>query len=163
MFILSGEVGHVTRHVWHLFKVKRSMVKVTRSRYVSADKNAINRQLMVISTSNLVGIIDVGVDACGILFRSVDQTNQKWKYGGHSAYKMQKSTENVAKSLKLCTLIGNRSWWMERRCLNLHRKFINNRFCACAVQMLLKTAANETICSTLKSDTVNRRRRERLQ
>ena len=26
---------------------------------------------MVISTSNLVGIIDVGVDACGILSRSV--------------------------------------------------------------------------------------------
>ena len=24
------------------------------------------------------------------------------------------------------------------QCLNLHRKFINNRFCACAIQMLLK-------------------------
>ena len=30
---------------------------------------------MVISTSNLVDIIDVGVDACGILCRSVGQTN----------------------------------------------------------------------------------------
>ena len=33
-----------------------------------------------------------GVDA-GILSRSVCQTNRKNKYGGHSAYKMQKSME----------------------------------------------------------------------
>ena len=33
-----------------------------------------------------------GVDA-GILFRSVCQTNRKYKYGGHSAYKMQISME----------------------------------------------------------------------
>ena len=33
-----------------------------------------------------------GVDA-GILYRSVCQTNWKYKYGGHSAYKMQKSME----------------------------------------------------------------------
>ena len=52
---------------------KRSKVKVTRSRDVSTDKNAITRQCVVISTSNLVGIIDVGVDACGILSRSVGQ------------------------------------------------------------------------------------------
>ena len=44
-----------------------------RSRDVSADINAVTRQLIVISTSNLVGIIDVGVDACGILCRSVGQ------------------------------------------------------------------------------------------
>ena len=42
---------------------------------VSADKNAVTRQCMVISTSNLLGIIDVGVDACGILCRSVGQTS----------------------------------------------------------------------------------------
>ena len=47
------------------------------SRDVSADKNAITRQCMVISTSNLGGIIDVGVDARGILSRSVGQTNRK--------------------------------------------------------------------------------------
>jgi len=41
----------------------RSKVKVTKSRDVSAGKHAITRQCMVISTSNLVGIIDVGVDA----------------------------------------------------------------------------------------------------
>jgi len=67
----------VTRHAGQLLKAKRSKVKVTRSRDVSADKNAITRQWMVISTSNLVGIIDVEVDACGILSRSVGQTNRK--------------------------------------------------------------------------------------
>ena len=52
-------------------------VKVTRSRDVSADKNGITRQCGVISTSNFVGIIDLGVDACGILSWSVHQTNRK--------------------------------------------------------------------------------------
>ena len=60
-----------------MFKVKRSKVKVTKSRDVPTDKNAITRQFMVISTSNLVGIIDMVVDACGILSRSVGQTNRK--------------------------------------------------------------------------------------
>ena len=46
-----------------------------------------------------------------------------------------------------CTLVGNQGGRIERRCLNLHRKFINNRFCACAVQMLLKMAVNAAICS----------------
>ena len=77
VFKLGSNVGHVTRHELQLFKVKRSKVKVTRSRVVSADKNAITRQCMVISTSNLVGIIAVGVDACGILTRSVGQTIRK--------------------------------------------------------------------------------------
>jgi len=43
------QIGHMTRHVRQLFKVKRSKVKVTRSGDVSADKNAITRQSMVIS------------------------------------------------------------------------------------------------------------------
>ena len=77
VFKLGGRFGHVTRHVWQLLKVKRSKVKVTRSRDVSPDKNAVTRQWMVISTSNLVEIINVGVDACGILSRSVGQTNRK--------------------------------------------------------------------------------------
>jgi len=76
VFKLSSKVDHVMRHAQQLFKVKRSKVKVTRSRDVSADKNAVTRQWMVISTSNLVGIT-VGVDACGILSRSVGQTNRK--------------------------------------------------------------------------------------
>jgi len=66
----------MTRRVRQMLKVKRSKVKVTRLRDVSADKNAITRQCVVISTSNLVGIIDVGVNACDILFRSVGQTNR---------------------------------------------------------------------------------------
>jgi len=74
VFELGSKVGHVTRHAQQLFMDERSKVKVTKSRDVSADKNAITRQSMVISTSNLVGIIDVGVDACGILCRSVGQT-----------------------------------------------------------------------------------------
>ena len=53
----------MTRHVLQMLKVKRSKVKVTRSRDVSADKNAVTRQWMVISTSSLVEIINVGVDA----------------------------------------------------------------------------------------------------
>ena len=84
--MLGCEVGHVTRHKPQVFKAKRSKVKVTKSRDVSADKNAITRQCMVISTSNFVEIIDVWIDACGILSRSVGQTNRKWKYGGHSKY-----------------------------------------------------------------------------
>ena len=77
VFKLRSKVDHVTRHAQQLFKVKRSKVKVTKSRDVSADNNAITRQWMVISTSNLVGIIDMGVDACGIFSRSVSQTNRK--------------------------------------------------------------------------------------
>ena len=77
VFILGGKVGHVTRHARQLHKVKRAKVKVTRSRDVSADTNAITRQCEHISTSNLVGIINVGVVACGILSRSVGQTNRK--------------------------------------------------------------------------------------
>ena len=53
-FKLFSKVGHVTRHAQQLFKVKRSKVKVTKSRDISADKNAITRQWVVISTSNLV-------------------------------------------------------------------------------------------------------------
>ena len=67
----------MTRHAQQLFKLKRSKVKVTKSRDVSADKNVITRQCMVISTSNLVEIIDVGVDACGIISRSKDRLRSK--------------------------------------------------------------------------------------
>ena len=77
VFKLRSKVVNVTRHAHQLFKVKRLKVKVTKSRDVSADKNAITRQCMVISTSNFVQIIDVGIDACGILSRSVGETNRK--------------------------------------------------------------------------------------
>jgi len=49
-----------------------SKVKVTRARDISGGKNAITSQC--IPTSNLVGIINVAVDASG---RSVGQTNRK--------------------------------------------------------------------------------------
>jgi len=75
--LANSKVGHVTRHAQQLFEDKRLKVKVTQSRDVSTDKDAITRQCMVISASNLVGIIDVRVDACGILSRSVGQTNRK--------------------------------------------------------------------------------------
>ena len=55
LFKLSGKVGHVTCHVRQLIKVKRSKVKVTKLRDVSVDKNAITRQCLIISISNLVG------------------------------------------------------------------------------------------------------------
>ena len=72
VFKRGGKVGHVTRHAGQLLKVKWSKIKVTRSRDVWADKNVLTRQCMVKSTSNLVAIIDVGVDECGILYRSVN-------------------------------------------------------------------------------------------
>ena len=40
VFKLGNKIGHVTRHAQQLFKVKRSKVKVTKSRDVLADKNA---------------------------------------------------------------------------------------------------------------------------
>jgi len=91
VFRLGGKVGHVTRHVRQrqLFKVKRSNTKVTRSRNVSPDRT-LTRQWMIIATSNFVGIIAVGVDACDIFSRPVCHTSRKHKYGGHSAYKIQK-------------------------------------------------------------------------
>jgi len=42
VFKLGGRVGHVTRHVSQLFKIKRSKLKVTKSREVSAEKKRYN-------------------------------------------------------------------------------------------------------------------------
>jgi len=106
---------------------------------------------MVISTSNLVGIMNERVDACGIYTFYVSRSNKlEVKIWRTFRNIMQYSTENVAKSPKFCALLGNRGRRIERWCLSLHRKFINNRFCACAVQMLLKMAVNVTICSTFE-------------
>jgi len=57
---------------------------------------------------------------------------------------------NNAKSPKVCTIIGNRGRRIERRYQNLHLKCINNRCCACAVQMLLTVAGSATKCSTFE-------------
>jgi len=102
VFILGGEVGHVTRQDnCSRSKVKRSKVTVTRLCAVSADKNAMTRQRIIISTSNLVGIIDVGVNACDILSRSVGQTNWKQKYGGRSENAELNGNRSVAVSQHL--------------------------------------------------------------
>ena len=53
VFKLGSKVGHVTRHTQQLFKVKRSEVKVTKSRDVSADKNAITRQCLAYQLQTL--------------------------------------------------------------------------------------------------------------
>ena len=74
------------------------------------------------------------------------------------AVKINGKRRQIAEILHSSKKSGRR---IERRCLNLHRKFINNRFCACAVQMLLKMAVNAT--KPLKFNTVNRHRQERLQ
>ena len=44
VFKLGSKVDNVTRYAQQLFKVKRSKVKVTKSRDVSAGKHAITRQ-----------------------------------------------------------------------------------------------------------------------
>jgi len=53
VFKLGSNVGNVTRHAHQLFKVKRSKVKVTNHMTYQQTKK----------------IIDVGVDACGIISR----------------------------------------------------------------------------------------------
>jgi len=131
-------------------KVKRSKVKVTKSRDVSPHTNAITRQWMVISTSNLVRIISTWGSTRVVYFLGqwVKQTGSRNMADiQHIKCKINGKRRQIA---EIFTLIGNRGRRIERRCLNLHRKFINNRFCACAVQMLLKMARNATICSTFE-------------
>ena len=41
VFILGGKVGHVTRHVQQLFKVKRSKVKVTHKKFTLSRASAL--------------------------------------------------------------------------------------------------------------------------
>jgi len=52
---------------------------------------------MVIPTLKLVKILNLKVEACDTLSKSIGIQDRKYKYGGHSAYPMQKSTENVLK------------------------------------------------------------------
>ena len=103
-----------------VFKVKRSKVTGHRSRDISADKNATTLQWMIISTSDLVGIIDMGVEACGILSRSVGQKTGSRNMADIQHIKCKNERKNVAELLKFCTLIGNRGRRIERRCVNLH-------------------------------------------
>ena len=45
----------------------------------------INKERIGVGASNLVGIIDMGVDACGILSRSVGQTTREFLLPGRFA------------------------------------------------------------------------------
>ena len=142
--------------------VQGQKVNVTRSRAVSADKNAITRQCMVISTWNLVGIIYAGVDACGMLFRSVGQTNQKlkiWRTFSMKNPKINGKCRQIAEILHYNKKSGSAN---RKAVSKFTPKCISHRFCTCAVQMLLKMAVRLN-AQLLKSYTVNRRRRERLQ
>ena len=64
--------------------------------------------------------------------------------------KCKKTTENVARSPKFCTLTENSGQGNRTAVSKFTPDFINNRFCACLVQMLLKMAVNATICSTFE-------------
>jgi len=53
---------------------------------------------MIVSTSNLVQLFHREGETRDTLSSSVGKINRKYKYGGHSTCRMQKSTENVFKS-----------------------------------------------------------------
>jgi len=82
----------VTSHVLPLSKVKRSKVKVTRSRNVSAPTT----RWIVVSTSNLVEMINVGVSTRGTLCTSVGQINRKQKYGRHFAFPIKNQLKTAS-------------------------------------------------------------------
>jgi len=62
---------------------------------------------MVVSTSNLVETVTARCASRDTLSRSGGQLERKYKYGGHSGYPKQKSTENVLVSPKYRALKGN--------------------------------------------------------
>ena len=55
VFKLGTKVGHVTHYAQQLFKVKRSKVKVTKSRDVSAEKKRYNLAVYSHTNFNLCG------------------------------------------------------------------------------------------------------------
>ena len=96
---------------------------------------------MVISTSNLMETFTVRCASRDTLYRSVGQLDRKQKYGGHSAYpKINRKRPQIAEISCPIRKSGsrNRMWW----CQNFNRKFINSRFCACAVNKWPKVALN---------------------
>ena len=62
--------GHVIR------RMRRGRVRIFNGNKW-ATLSLITQERIGVGASNLVGIIDVGVDACGILSRSVGQINRK--------------------------------------------------------------------------------------
>jgi len=149
VFKLGSKAGHVTRHTQQLFKVKRSKVKVTVTWRVSRQKRY-NSAVYGHINFKLGGNDRRGSQRVWYNF-NVSRSNKPeveiWR-----TFKIlnAKINVNVAKSPKFCTLIGNRGRRIERRCLNLHLMYMNNRFCACAVQILLTVAGNATKCSTFE-------------
>ena len=71
----------------------------------------------------------------------VGQSNRKYKYGKHLAYKMQKSTENVAYSPKFRTLWGNRGRRIERGAITCQHivcsQCADNNIC-CFINLVLQ-------------------------
>ena len=153
VFKLGSQVDHVTRHAQQLFKFKRSKVKVTKSRDVSADKNTITQPLMIGSVRSYqlqTGWWELSTWGSWYTFQ-VSRSNkpevEMWRTFKILNVKINVKRRQIA---EIFTLIGNRGRRIERRCLNFYLKSINNRFCACAVQMLLTMAANATKCSTFE-------------
>ena len=64
----------LTRHV--IWRMRSGSVHIVNGNQWET-LSVITQERIGVGASNLVGIIDVGVDACGILSRSVGQTNRK--------------------------------------------------------------------------------------
>ena len=58
--------------------------------HVTRTNNAITRRWIVVSTSNLMEMINVGGSTRGTLSRSVGQINRKYKYGGLFVFSTKK-------------------------------------------------------------------------
>jgi len=166
----------VTRLVWQLFTVKWSKVKVTRSSDVSADKNDITRHWMVISTSKLGGNYRHGGHSAYKMKKKSTEIVAKSQLSisllavlscSCTAFLISPTvTALTALSAPLRSLVVCCLWFckeigagIEWRRQKFYCKFTNSRFCACAVKVLLKMAENAQV---LKSNTINRRRWERL-
>ena len=76
VFIPGGKVGHVTRHVRQLSHVRRSTVKVTRSRDVSEDKNAITLWDYMLNFWSTIRQIDMVTDPCTVIVVLINTRSQ---------------------------------------------------------------------------------------
>jgi len=148
VFKLDSKVGHVTRHAQQLFNVKKSEVKVRVTWRISRQKR---------NNSAVYGHINC-------------KRGGNYRRGGrrvwytfyvsrskHTGSRNMADIQNInakinVKRRQIAEILhSNRKSGSANRpalCLNLHLKCINNRFCACAVQMLLTMAANATKWST---------------
>jgi len=86
VFKLGSKVGHVTRHGQQLFKVKRSKVKVTKSRDVSAEKKRYNSAVYGHINFKVGGNYRRGSQRVWYNFNVSRSNKPEVKYGGHSKY-----------------------------------------------------------------------------